>query len=153
MWKFFRRKTGRTSLVHAVFERYSGRVESIQRRIADSLNAKVSSWSAFRVKVVLIVFILCYVTVTAFVLLSAGSSSDSHLRIQPIYQPRNVIIPDHNVSSESPVYMTSRLRQFRLYLDSLKKDEVGRRIYDSILMKRPGLIDSLTQLETLENRK
>jgi len=153
MWKIFRRRTGRISLVHALFERCSGRAEGIQRRFADYLNTKVSSWSAFRVKVVLIVFIFCYVTVTALMLLFAGSSTDNRLRIQPIYQPRNVIIPDQRGDRQGPVYISNRLRQFRLYLDSLKQDEEGRRIYDSILMKRPGLIDSLMKLETLENRK
>lgn len=153
MWKIFNRKTGRISIVHALFERCSGKIEGIQRRFADYLNTKMSSWSAFRVKVVLIAFIFCYVAVTALMLLSASSSSDNRLLIQPIYQPRNVIIPDQGGGSEGSVYISDRLRQFQSYLDSLKKDEGGRRVYDSILLTRPGLIDSLTKLETLENRK
>lgn len=153
MWKIFRRKTGRTSLVHALFERCSGKIESIHRRSANYLNARVSGWSSFRVKVVLVVFVFCYVSVTALVLLSAGSSVDNHLRIQPIYQPRNVITPEKWERAENPVYITDRLRQFRLYLDSLKNDTEGRKIYDSVVMNRPGLIDSLTALEVLENKK
>lgn len=153
MWKIFKRKTGRTSIVHALFERCSVKVEGYQRRYADYLNRKVAGWSAFRVKVVLVVFILCYVSVTALVLINAASSSDSRIRVQPIYQPRNVISPDAKDYETEPVYMTGRIRRFRKYLDSLKADMAGKAVYDSIVAARPGLIDSLTQIEALENKK
>jgi hypothetical protein len=39
------------------------------------------------------------------------------------------------------------IQRFRSWLDSLQADTVGRRIYDSILRQRPGLLDSLRQFE------
>jgi len=39
------------------------------------------------------------------------------------------------------------LTQFRSWLDSLQADSVGRRIYDSIRRGRPGLFDSLAQID------
>lgn len=40
-----------------------------------------------------------------------------------------------------------RLKQFRRYLDSLAADVNGRKVYDSLLHARPGLIDSLEFVE------
>jgi hypothetical protein len=37
--------------------------------------------------------------------------------------------------------------KFRSWLDSLQADSVGRQIYDSIRRERPGLLDSVAQLD------
>ena len=39
------------------------------------------------------------------------------------------------------------IQKFRSWLDSLQVDTAGRRIYDTILQQRPGLLDSLRQIE------
>ena len=39
------------------------------------------------------------------------------------------------------------IQQFRSWLDSLQVDTAGRRIYNTILRQRPGLLDSLRQIE------
>ena len=148
MWRIFRRSTRRISVVDAIFERSAGKVEKVQRKYADFLNGKVKSWSPFKIKVVLIVFVLCYISVTTIVLLKAGSPTDT-VSVQPIYQPTHVIPRIVLDSDVKPIFLTDRIRQFRHYLDSLKADKVGRSMYDSIVTARPGLIDSLTQLEKL----
>lgn len=44
-----------------------------------------------------------------------------------------------------------RISSFRDYLDSLSNDTHGRSIYDSIQMKRPGLLDSMVFIEKYYN--
>ena len=39
------------------------------------------------------------------------------------------------------------IRKFRSWLDSLQADTSGRKLYDSILQQRPGLLDTLQKLE------
>jgi hypothetical protein len=39
------------------------------------------------------------------------------------------------------------IQKFRSWLDSLRTDTTGRKIYDSIRQQRPGLLDSLGQIE------
>jgi hypothetical protein len=39
------------------------------------------------------------------------------------------------------------IRTFRSWLDSLQADTMGRKIYDTILQQRPGLLDSVRQIE------
>lgn len=141
------------TIVDALSQRFSGKVENIQRRCADRLNKKVEKWSSFRIKVLLVVFILSYVTVTVLVLVRAGSSSDSHVRVQPIIMPQNVMPRGDYGIAPSPMYLTDRIKQFRKLLDSLKNDKRGRIVYDSLMIARPGLIDSLIQLEALDNNK
>lgn len=40
-----------------------------------------------------------------------------------------------------------RIHQFRIYMDSLKQSPSGRSVYDSILLHRPGLLDSVLFIE------
>lgn|SRR6185312_7388175 len=39
------------------------------------------------------------------------------------------------------------LTEFRSWLDSLQRDSTGQKIYDSIRRQRPGLFDSLAQID------
>jgi hypothetical protein len=39
------------------------------------------------------------------------------------------------------------IQKFRSWLDSLQRDTTGRIVYDSIVQQRPGLLDSLGQIE------
>ncbi|MBS0027069.1 hypothetical protein [Chitinophaga hostae] len=148
MWRIFRRSTRRISVVDAIFECSAGKVEKMQRKYADFLNGKVKSWSPFKIKVVLIVFVLCYISVTAIVLIHAGGSADT-VDAHSIYQPTHVIPRIVLESDVKPIFLTDRIKQFRHYLDSLNADKIGRSMYDSIVTARPGLIDSLAQLEKL----
>ncbi|ASZ13718.1 hypothetical protein CK934_23550 [Chitinophaga sp. MD30] len=145
MWRIFKRSTRRFSVVDAIFERSSRKVEKVQRKYADFLNAKVKNWSPFSIKVLLVIFVLCYVSVTTIVLINAGSTMGT-VTVNPTHQTAPRLVFENEVK---PVYLTDRIKWFRHYLDSLKADKVGRNTYDSILAVRPGLIDSLTQLERL----
>ncbi|WP_159798950.1 hypothetical protein [Flavobacterium sp. MK4S-17] len=50
--------------------------------------------------------------------------------------------------------LETRVRRFRKYMDSLARSPSGRRIRDSIVSARPGLIDSIRMAESLiKNRK
>jgi len=42
-----------------------------------------------------------------------------------------------------------RLQLFKKYMDSLRIDKDGKRIYDSILLARPGMMDSVAVLEKM----
>ncbi|MDX9880548.1 MAG: hypothetical protein RBS73_00690 [Prolixibacteraceae bacterium] len=41
----------------------------------------------------------------------------------------------------------SRIRQFRIYMDSLARSPTGKATYDSIIKHRPGLMDSVRFIE------
>ncbi|ULT38451.1 hypothetical protein KRR40_25400 [Niabella defluvii] len=41
----------------------------------------------------------------------------------------------------------SRIKRFRVYMDSLARSPAGRTLYDSIIYHRPGLMDSVRFIE------
>ncbi len=43
----------------------------------------------------------------------------------------------------------NKIQTFKSYMDSLGKSVTGRKIADSILLKRPGLLDSIVKLERI----
>jgi hypothetical protein len=58
---------------------------------------------------------------------------------------KEVVQPSIGIGKEQ----FKKIQQFRFYIDSLASDKSGKAILDSILKIRPGLIDSLTALETM----
>jgi hypothetical protein len=59
-----------------------------------------------------------------------------------------IAIPDEPETGLSKPELNS-LKKFRQYLDSLKTDTEGRKVYDSLVKARPGLIDSLAFVEDI----
>ncbi|RZK37224.1 MAG: hypothetical protein EOO90_25700 [Pedobacter sp.] len=45
----------------------------------------------------------------------------------------------------------SRIEQFHRYMDSLARDPTGKKTYDSLIAKRPGLMDSIRLVKTIIN--
>lgn len=70
--------------------------------------------------------------------------------ILPIHRPgffheTGEIEPDNRFVLPSGEY--ERIHRFRLYMDSLSANPSGKKAYDSILLYRPGLMDSVLFIE------
>lgn len=70
--------------------------------------------------------------------------------------------PPHFVSSgnnncKDAAFMTleeyQKIHPFKTYMDSLARSPPERKAHDSILLKRPGLMDSILYIENLYNSK
>ena len=114
--------------------------------IAGKLKVRKKKW-------MVMVFVVCSGGCSLFII--AGSLSGAHhrgLHITSIRSPKYVTrAGDEKILSPRPGSTSeiSALRRFRFYMDSLAATKSGHLIYDSILRLRPGLMDSVTQLETL----
>jgi hypothetical protein len=70
-------------------------------------------------------------------------------------KPIPVTVPKYfNRSGEAlPPSLTRKdfeqIHHFKNYLDSLYGSQEGRAVYDSLIRERPGLLDSLRQMETI----
>lgn len=76
------------------------------------------------------------------------------LKIPVVSKPSIIVKKNRElISIESSISKIelNRISCFRDYLDSLSNDAYGRSIYDSIQMKRPGLLDSLAFIEKYYN--
>jgi hypothetical protein len=100
--------------------------------------------------VLLILFVLststysAYLTVRAFTKKAANS-----ITITPIKKPKHV-----TETGEAPIEAAevseaeySRIKKFRVYMDSLARSPSGKTLYDSITRHRPGLMDSVRFIE------
>ena len=69
--------------------------------------------------------------------------------ITPIKKPKHVIETGEAmvISTKLSEDEYSRIKKFRLYMDSLARSPGGQRIYDSIIASRPGLMDSVRFIE------
>jgi len=70
--------------------------------------------------------------------------------ISPIRQPRLSGRQD-TAAEQGPLLDDGyrRIRQFRRHMDSLAGTREGKRVYDSLLRTRPGLLDSVRLIELI----
>lgn len=86
-------------------------------------------------------------------LISHGVESFS---ITPIKIPKHA---DKAGDKNTPASITiskaeyEKIHRFKLYMDSLAKNSSGKRLYDSLLLRRPGLMDSIMIIQEMYNAK
>jgi hypothetical protein len=147
IWKLLTRK--RTEVKPAVGWRYlQAALRARELRLSAWLQRKAMTLPAVRLKLYAALFLLFF------------GSWNGWIIIQALRHPHRVI-PAQQVSLSHSVLPSIRLPvdpsslagigEFRSWLDSLQADSDGRRIYDSIRLQRPGLLDSLRKLEPSMN--
>lgn len=159
MQKLFKRQKRKDNAEKpAIIGQLTEKVINIQHKAADFLNEKANSWQPERMKVLLVMFCLLFGTASLFIMGKAILYPKTGNSIIV----RTVKIPEHigHVKSEIIVYGQfisrneyQRLEQFRQYIDSLGITENGMKIKDSILSRRPKLMDSLALVEQLYNKQ
>lgn len=95
-----------------------------------------------------------------FIVKAVQKSAPGLIRIERISVPKYYNNTDE--SARPDVIVTKReheeMQAFQRYMDSLHKNNTGKAMYDSIMMNRPGLLDSVNMLEEiyqsqLQNKK
>jgi hypothetical protein len=113
-------------------------------RISDWLQRKSSTLSLMKLKWYAAGFTLFFATLNVWIVYHAlqdrySTNSSGQLYL---FHP---ILP--SVRSPADPFSSVGVQKFRSWLDSLQADSAGRKIYDSIRNERPGLFDSLGQIE------
>ena len=102
-----------------------------------------------------------------FFLLSSGCSL--YLIVESLISHQNksfsitlIKVPEHidktgNENTKAPVIVSEaeyeRIHRFQLHMDSLAKNLSGKRLYDSILLSRPHLMDSIMIIQEMYKSK
>lgn len=100
--------------------------------------------------VLLILFVLCTGTYSIYLGVSAFTSKKgSSITITPIKKPKHVTETGEVDVEPAEVSEAeySRIKRFRVYMDSLARSPAGKTLYDSIIQHRPGLLDSVRFIE------
>jgi len=113
-------------------------------RISGWLQRKTMTLSPVRLKLYAVLFLLCFGSWNGWIIVQALQHPHSPIPAQQL-RLSHPILP----SVRPPVDQSSLagIQKFRSWLDSLQADTTGRKVYDSILQQRPGLLDSLQQIE------
>ncbi|MEP7376190.1 MAG: hypothetical protein ABI675_22530 [Chitinophagaceae bacterium] len=126
----------------------------LQTKLSESMNKLFSKMSVTKLKVMLVVFCLGCGGYSIYLMVNAITSSNK----QPSFKVDQVDVPKHFdetgdeiIQPESYVDEVTfqQIQGFKEYMDSLKTNK--SKLYDSIMVARPGLMDSILVLEEIYN--
>ena len=148
----FKRKnnaiTGKGNSIWQKFEQANCR---LQHTCAKWLERKTSHFSRLNWIVILFSFIVftggcsIYLIATSF-----SGNTTQNLIVIPITKPTNSVpVKEKDIELNSIINKVEfeKIIRFRRYMDSLGRSPTGKKTHDSIVLYRPGLLDSLTIIE------
>ena len=123
---------------------------NLQSGFALFMGKQTAGLSTISKKIMFIVVCLLFTTISTSLIVHAIISKPSlnkinitHIRFIPPVKDENHSI----IVITQAAY--NKLQLFKRYMDSLRMDKTGKKSYDSILISRPGIMDSVTLLEKI----
>jgi hypothetical protein len=113
-------------------------------RISGWLQRKTLTLSLARVKLYTVLFLLFFGSWNGWIILQALRHPHPAIPGGQLHLTHPVL---PSVCPPADPSSLAGIQKFRSWLDSLQTDTTGRKVYDSILQQRPGLLDSLGQIE------
>lgn len=142
-WKYFKKR--RQEAPSASWLRaLKATTRSWGLRISDWLQRKSSTLSLIQLKLYAASLVLLFASWNGWIVYHALQGRRSTIPSGHLYL-FHPILP--SVRSPADPFSSVGIQKFRSWLDSLQADSAGRKIYDSIRNERPGLFDSLGQIE------
>lgn len=157
MW-FFRKKKkevdeSRKTISDKVAGKIAGAGIKIQQAFACKMNKMFENMNVARIKIMLIVFCVTAGGYSVYLLANSILKKDSK---QEVFKIEQVDVPKHFDKSGEETIMSeaiideqtyNQIQEFKKYMDSIRVHE--RKEYDSIIINRPGLLDSVQMLEQI----
>ena len=146
--RLWRRNKRESKELHPVIIRLLANANSRLLKWADYLQHKTLGYSIGKMKFYL--FLLCATFISASTIIIVRSLQDKHQVLSPVTPIKTVtLLKEEQIQSTINRNELSRIHRFKLYLDSLAKTASGKLIRDSLLSKRPYLLDTLNFLENI----
>lgn len=132
---------------------FAGRIVNmitlIQKSWAGWMSKKINRLSDWAKWALLVSFCITSVAVSVWIaFIGFSENKQSAIKINRIKTPAT-IYPDEVSESKINQKVQDNIKRFRFFMDSLAHSPSGKKQYDSILRYRPGLLDSVTQLEKI----
>lgn len=127
----------------------------LQTKFADTMNTTTKNISPKSMKLILVTFCFLGGGYSIYLIADAVLKPDAK---QPEFKIEQMNVPKYYDKNGDDYLQTEqyvdeetyqRMETFELYMDSLQKTTDGRRIHDSILIARPGLMDSVKKLKEI----
>ncbi len=146
--KVFGKKNNTETRNNPLLEKLLPKVNNKLKGAAAFLQKKTTNYSAGKKKWILFLFCFVFISESVFIIYNSfhGNHSQSYavtpIRVMPLIKEYDKV---QTVQSKELL----RVHQFKRYLDSLSFSERGKTIRDSLLMRRPGLMDTLIYLDNI----
>lgn len=123
----------------------------LQYKCANWLESKTAHFSRLNWIVILLCFTVFTSGCSIYLIVNSFSGNKArNITVSPITKPTNVVpIKEKPVELNTIISKTEfeKITSFRKYMDSLGRSLTGKKTYDSIVLNRPRLLDSLTIIE------
>ncbi|MFH7017394.1 hypothetical protein [Flavobacterium sp. FlaQc-47] len=148
---FKRNNNAITGAKNSIWEKFEQANLRLQHKCAQWLERKTAHFSRLNWIVVLFTFILFTGGCSIYLIVNSFSNNKSrNITIAPIIKPTNDIpLKEKPLELNAIISKTEfeKITSFRKYMDSLGRSPTGKKTHDSIVLNRPGLLDSLTIVE------
>jgi len=155
----FRRRKNKEKIDQPVKDKVASKIVSfilkMQTGFANYMNKKTRNIPIPTMKIMVISFCIVFGTYSIYLATDSILKKNEKvktIRIDRLNVPKYI---DRSTGKSSGIEnqvtksLYEKLQAFRYYMDSLQSSVSGRHIYDSILLKRPHLMDSVILLEQL----
>jgi hypothetical protein len=151
----FKRNSKKNPITEAnkssLWQRFDEANLRLQHKCADWLERKTSHFSRLNWIIILFCFTIGTGACSIYLIVSSISGTAiKNISITPISKPANAVSFEHETMKINPVISIIEFENiilFRRHIDSLGRSPTGKKTYDSIVRVRPGLLDSLQQVE------
>ncbi len=148
---FKRKNNAVTGTRDSIWQKFEQANLRLQHKCAQWLEYKTAHFSRLNWILVLFTFIVFTGGCSIYLIVNSFSNNKSkNITITPITKPTN-LIPSKEKSRELNAIISKteleKITSFRKYMDSLGHSPTGKKTHDSIVLNRPGLLDSLTIVE------
>lgn len=150
-----RKNDAMESIKSSLWQKFDKANLRLQYKCANWLERKTAHFSRLNWIIILFIFILftggcsIYLIVTSF-----SGNTAKNITVIPIIKPTSSVPLKENDIELHPIISKAELEKiirFRRYMDSLGRSPTGKKMHDSIVLYRPGLLDSLLILENYYN--
>lgn len=138
----------KTGLTDRAARKGAGIIIGLQRKWAESMHKLTRNWTGTQKKTALICFCTLLGAHSGIALYQAFNPSPKKQTVIPVTRMHRPLLQESKIrapSSGDPAYR--RVKQIHAWLDSLQTTAEGRKRYDSLMKKRPGLMDTIIMIE------
>jgi hypothetical protein len=150
--KFIRSKVKDKPMANPMLKKITEAINKRLHHLSDYLQRQSNSLSIKTRTVGFFSFCLLFGAVNLIVLLHGFSGNKSSIVVTPITFPAYAGKSNNDLRNDGNVILreeSEHIQAFKLYLDSLKGTKTGQLLFDSIMIPRPHLLDSILLLENM----
>lgn len=149
---FFKRKNNAiTGTGNSIWQKFEQANLRLQHKCANWLERKTAHFSRLNWIVILFTFIVFTGSCSIYLIVKSFSGNTTkNITVIPITKPTSSVPLKENDIELKAIISKAELEKiirFRKYMDSLGRSPTGKKMHDSIVQYRPGLLDSLVILE------